>query len=694
MKADYLSYQRATNRSMLGLVIQFALGVVLFFFGIYAQEHAAITAAGFVLLGVPVWLTLAIIYDLHRRERIEAVEAEAFAASDAATSSVFEEHESEHRIAARRLNMMYKVLIPVVSVVVGALLIVFGVWRFRSGNAFLMWEPQEAHQGWAIAVGLAVAFVGFLFARYMAGMAKQKVWANLRAGSAFAVGSALLGLTLSVAYFIDIFGPDTPLRYLRVVFPAVLILLGAEVFINFFLDLYRPRKPGEYPRPAFESRLLSYAAAPDKIAESIGDAINYQFGYDVSSSWFYRLVSRSLWRVMIPVAIVVLWGMTTMAVIRPHEKGMVLRFGEYSRTIEPGLNIKYPWPIERVEVPVYTRRDIQGRTQLISRTVTGVRTLDVGKHPQTGPNPILWTNEHLGEEVLFVVQPDRRRGRTAEAQEAGGDLALLAVEIPLHYSIENVKSYEKLAPAHQRDDLLRAVARRAVMQYLATLSVNELLGSRRNDIQPELRNRVEEAFARLSEDGVSPIRILWIGVDDVHPPKDTATHFEMVVEAEHKYHTQIIDAEGEAIRILTRIVGSVGLAEEIVAEINVLDEMRSSRAAENHEAIVEQQMKVRDMIANAGGRAAAMIAEASADRWRRHMGERARLAAYQGQLGTYLAAPAVYRASLYLDALKYAVADARLYIADDATRLHPRFDLQERESVSDIFSSQNPTLDY
>lgn len=695
MKADYLSYQRATNRTLLGLVIQFALGVVLLFFGLYAQEHSAITAAGFVLLGVPVWLTLAIIYDLHRRERIEAVEAEAFAASDAAASSVFEEHEGEHRVAARRLNLMYKALIPAVSIGVGALLVLFGMWRFRSGVAILGAETSHDHLGWAMAVGLTVAFVGFLFARYMAGMAKQKAWSNLRAGSAYAVGAAIFGLTISVAYFIDIVGPDLVLRYLRVAFPALLVLLGAEVFINFVLGVYQPRRPGEFPRPAFESRLLSFAAAPDKIAESIGEAINYQFGYDVSSSWFYRLLSRSLWRVMVPVTVLVLWGMSSLAVIRPHEKGMVLRFGEFSRVVEPGLNFKWPWPIERVEVPIYTRKDIQGRPEFVSRTVTGVRTLDIGKHPQTGTSPILWTNEHAGEEVLFVVQPDRRRnqrsraGSSEQPEPEGGELALLAVEIPLHYAIEDIKGYEELAPAEMRDDLLKSVARRAVMQYLATLTIGDLLGARRSEIQPELRSRIEGAFARLSPEGRSPVRVLWVGIDDVHPPdKDTAKNFEQVAEVQHKQLANIMEAEGEAIRILTEVVGSVELAEQIVAEIQVLNDMRASRAAEDNEAVVEQEHKVRDMIATAGGRAAAMIAEASADRWRRHMSERARLAAYQGQLGTYRAAPAVYRASLYLDAMKFAMADARVYITDDASRTHWRFNLEDRESVSDIFSSQ------
>src|SRR5690348_5435703 len=103
MKADYLSYQRATSRSLLGLVINLALGLLLLLYGLFAHDHASVTAGMFILLGVPVWLCLAVVFDQHRRERIEAIEADAFAASDAAASSAFEQQGDELRVAAKRL---------------------------------------------------------------------------------------------------------------------------------------------------------------------------------------------------------------------------------------------------------------------------------------------------------------------------------------------------------------------------------------------------------------------------------------------------------------------------------------------------------------------------------------------------------------------------------------------------------------
>lgn len=694
MKPDYLSYQRATGRSLLGFAIQFAMGVVQLLYGLFNRDHASITAGIFILMGLPVWLVLAVVFDQHRRERIEAIEAESFAASEAAASSVFDQGD-DMRVAAKRLKFMYKVLIPTVSLILAAGLIGIGFWRFAIGEKMLETWQSPSNRGWSIAFGLAVAFVGFLFARYVSGMAKQKVWTNLRGGAAFAAGAAIMGLAIPVGQFIDLIGPDVVLKYLTLAFPVMMIGLGCEIVLNFLLDLYRPRKAGENPRPAFESRILGFVAAPDRIAESIGEAINYQFGYDVSGSWFYQLLSRTVFRVLLPIAVLLLWGMSSLAVVRPHEKGMVLRYGQFQRIIEPGLNLKLPWPIESVEVPVFTKKDPQGKVLFASQTVTGVRTLDLGSAPPDPEKPVLWTNDHSAE-VFFLVQPWANAGENGSSGQIR-DLSILAAEIPLHYAIADVRAYELLGPPELRDELLKAAAQRATMQYFATLSVGDLLSADRPKVRKELTRRITEAFDNLNPDPSgkphgSGVQVLFVGLDDVHPPKDTAIQFEQVVAAEQRQHAKISEAQGDAVQTLVSTVGSVELADKIVAEIDGLEHLTTGKATDLSEAdkasIAEKRVKIKTLIQQAGGKAASLVLEASAERWQRHMGERARLAAYQGQLRTYQAAPAVYRAALYFDALKAAMAQSRVYIVDGNVKLHFRGNLEDRESLSTILDAQ------
>ena len=53
------------------------------------------------------------------------------------------------------------------------------------------------------------------------------------------------------------------------------------------------------------------------------------------------------------VALVGFFGFTVR--VNPDELGMVLRFGEFVRLLPPGLNFRWPYPIEQVELPKVTR---------------------------------------------------------------------------------------------------------------------------------------------------------------------------------------------------------------------------------------------------------------------------------------------------------------------------------------------------
>lgn len=39
---------------------------------------------------------------------------------------------------------------------------------------------------------------------------------------------------------------------------------------------------------------------------------------------------------------------SSVVLVTEQQRGVVLRFGDYARTLQPGLNFKWPWPIERV----------------------------------------------------------------------------------------------------------------------------------------------------------------------------------------------------------------------------------------------------------------------------------------------------------------------------------------------------------
>src|SRR5262249_59759059 len=67
------------------------------------------------------------------------------------------------------------------------------------------------------------------------------------------------------------------------------------------------------------------------------------------------------------VAVLVLWMASGFYRVLPDEVGVVLRFGAYNRTTQPGLNYHLPNPIETVLTPSVTR---------VNRTEIGYRNAE------------------------------------------------------------------------------------------------------------------------------------------------------------------------------------------------------------------------------------------------------------------------------------------------------------------------------
>ena len=91
MNADPISYQRAASVGLIGLICHIVFTIGLLLFGIYKNDPAAQAGSYAMIPGIIVWAGLVLVFFQHKLERVEALEAEAYATSDAARSRVFEE---------------------------------------------------------------------------------------------------------------------------------------------------------------------------------------------------------------------------------------------------------------------------------------------------------------------------------------------------------------------------------------------------------------------------------------------------------------------------------------------------------------------------------------------------------------------------------------------------------------------------
>jgi len=506
---------------------------------------------------------------------------------------------------------------------------------------------------------------------------------------------------MAVGGFLELaLGINTVLLWSPIIIPAGMIAFGFEIGLNLLLDVYRPRKPGEMPRPAFDSRLLGLLAAPDRIAENVGDAVNYQFGIDVTSTWFYQLLSRWI-MVFVVIGIGIGWLMSTLVVVEPHERGLILTNGRVSEPlmsfgergegdIGPGLHIKYPWPFSKYETPVVA--GLRGQTEV--RTTTGVRILHLASNPPSaGTSPILWTESHTGVERLNIVQPERKAQSTdlngsGREDSSVAELSLLAVEVPVHYVIRNVKLFDQYAAPGQREQLLVQIGRRVVTHYLGELSIDEILANHRTQMPLELKRRLEVAFGELNDGQGTGIEILFVGVNGVHPPTKVAPSFERVIIARQNRESLVEDAMKSKIATLTEVAGSVELAGEINEKLISLDDLRRDLGRDST-PYIEAELVVQRLLERAGGEAGELILSAGANRWVRHMSERGRASLLQGQQEAYLASPSLYRSGMYFQALLDAMRDSRVYLTPaDLESLKVRLELQDKQVGTDVFDAE------
>ena len=180
-------------------------------------------------------------------------------------------------------------------------------------------------------------------------MSKQAEWKPLRAGGSLLLGASILCFALAIALGWAFFNFFWIINIIQWFIPVLLIVLGTETALNIIMDIYRPRLEGQYSRAAFDSRLLGIINEPGEILHTAAGAIDYQFGFKVSETWFYKLLGQTFIPLLL-FAIIVLYLMSTIVVVGPNEQAIIENFGnpldsDGSVNIKgPGITKKLPWP--------------------------------------------------------------------------------------------------------------------------------------------------------------------------------------------------------------------------------------------------------------------------------------------------------------------------------------------------------------
>jgi len=720
MRIDHFAYQQATRVAGFGLLLQLAIGLLLLILGQVLGDSALGAASLYVLPGILVWVALIVVFHQHKLERVEALERMEIEAARRDGRGVFEQETVVSDAAARRLAVVHKYLVPGVTLAVAALWMGLGIYALslyaegdRPGADAETFTIGKA-QGWQLAICVGLSLVSFIFSRFVAGMAKQPAWQHLRGGAGVMVGTALVLLALAIGIVFHVFQKPHAVEIVANGIAWFMILASSEALLNFVLNLYRPRRPGEFPRPAFDSRVLGLLAAPDNIVRSINEAINYQFGFDITSSWGYQLLLRSF-AALLALGAVVLIALSMVVVVGPGQQAVRLRGGRIVGEVHQAtLLVKWPWPFETahvVEVARLRTLELGPRPKPISKDDVNLWAADPS--PDTSRQPLLvaaptYAGERRqelgpGSAAAEVLGPmgiplgndaasrDAAAAEDAAIEGAARQFALVDADVIMTYRIKedglldwllfcnDVRS--RRAELDMRERALRAMAMRELSQFLSTQPLDEVLSPRGGSLGTALRGRIQSAFDG-EKTGVEVVSVM---STMLKPPGEAGEMYEAVSVETQNARKTLEEARRVVDTTMATLVGDATQADHIVAQIRAWQTLRNTKGESDAEVIAGRERLERLLTANPA-QAARDLTYAAARRWAVHMDVRRAALEVLGQAASFRMAPELYMQRRTMEVMGQVLAGVRTkYILGvDPDRVQLDFNMQTPDSSLNI----------
>ena len=418
------------------------------------------------------------------------------------------------------------------------------LFLLEAGGAWLLWRWTAGTTGGiapekempALSLFAIFALALFLIGRFSVTIARLGDHRLLRPGSSFLLAGAYVCAFTALGIAGIKAGYPQADFWLARVLGILLGLMAVEMLVTLLLEIYRPRIKGRIARPLYESRCVGLLAQPESLFATAAQTLDYQFGFKVSETWFFRLVEKNI-AILILAQLAVLFLSTCVIFVDPGEQAVVEHFGRpLPQPLAAGAHFKWPWPVDKAW---------RYRTDKI-------QTFDVGFTPDAlsrAEQTILWSVAHT-KEIRFLV--GNRELESAQNENTGSNefsktppVSLISVSIPVQFEITNVMdwAYDNAGQSNLLEDL----ATRDVVHFLAGADFLDVLSHTRLEAARELQRRIQ---ADADACGLGA-KILFVGLQDIHPPVAVAGDFEKVVGAQQQMIAETNNAVADAIQTNT-----------------------------------------------------------------------------------------------------------------------------------------------
>lgn len=223
--------------------------------------------------------------------------------------------------------------------------------------------------------------------------------------------------------------------------------------------------------------------------------------------------------IYIVLAVLALWQ--SVFIVAPDEQGLVKRFGNIVRVVEPGPHFKIPF-VESVDTP---------KVEKVHRIEVGFRT-DRGR------------TQFVPREALMLT----------------GDMNILSLEFIVQYKIKDAKNY--LYKVADVEATIHNAAEAAMREVIGKSKIDEALTVGKAQIQQGAQDLLQGVLDQYQ----AGVQIATIQLQDVNPPEAVAAAFKDVASAKedreklinqsHGYRNDLIPrAKGEAAQGINQAKG-------------------------------------------------------------------------------------------------------------------------------------------
>ena len=223
------------------------------------------------------------------------------------------------------------------------------------------------------------------------------------------------------------------------------------------------------------------------------------------------------------IILAIIWALSGLYRVLPDEQGVVLRFGKFVNTTQPGLNYHFPYPIETVLTP----------------KVTKVNRIDIGFRSERDSGFTSGGVADVPEESLMLT----------------GDENIVNIDFSVFWVIKDAGNF--LFKIQDPQATVKAAAETAMREVIARSRIQPILTEGRSLIETD----TQEIIQQILDEYNSGIQITQVQTQKADPPDQVIDAFRDVQaaradmersknEAEAYSNDVIPRARGEAAKIL------------------------------------------------------------------------------------------------------------------------------------------------